>query len=37
MDKSLFDENKVIVLIGLLLVVFIVVSMMFVMIYMVDC
>ena len=36
MDKSLFDENKVIALIGLLLAALIVVSTMFVMTYMAD-
>ncbi|HFQ5648655.1 TPA: hypothetical protein ACHR3F_001858 [Yersinia enterocolitica] len=36
MDKSLFDDNKVIALIGLLLAALIVVSTMFVMTYMAD-
>ncbi len=36
MDKSLFDDNKVIALIGLLLAALIVVSTMFVMTYMTD-
>lgn len=36
MDKRLFDDNKVIALIGLLLAALIVVSTMFVMTYMAD-
>ncbi|AJJ65038.1 hypothetical protein [Yersinia aldovae] len=36
MDKSLFDDNKVIALIGLLMAALIVVSVMFVMTYMAD-
>ncbi|AJJ19983.1 MULTISPECIES: hypothetical protein [Yersinia] len=36
MDKSLFDDNKVIALIGLLLAALIVVSVMFAMTYMAD-